>query len=185
MLTNTIKTRINRAAGAIFTALAVTTIGLPSAQAESWELRTAAQEVKGTRALEEGQLDKAIRIMDANYGTTPYAEKGAMLTNLCLAYILKRDLNTATSYCDRAVKHGFSDREAYNNRGVLRSMQGDYPGAVSDFERAGCFANCPEELNSQGNERMDVARRNLQRVQVQYAQQQEEQELQVVESSGN
>ena len=180
MHTQVLTTRIGRTAGTILTAMALGFSSLPSAQAESWELRTATTEVKGTRDLEAGKLDKAIRVMEANYGTTPYVEKGAMLTNLCVAYILKRDLDRATSYCDRAVKRGFNDRAAYNNRGVLHVMQGDYNAAISDFEQAGCLDTCPESLDIRGNDTMDVAKRNLQRAQVHYAQQQSK-DVQIVE----
>lgn len=83
-----------------------------AANAESWELRTAAQEVKGTRAIESGQLDKGIRILEANYGRTPYRHKVAVLTNLCLAYTVKRDYDTAMDYCNRAVARGFSPRSS-------------------------------------------------------------------------
>lgn len=171
---------IKRHVGTVFTTIALTITSLPYAQAESWELRTATQEVKGTRALEAGQLDKAIRVMEANYGTTPYVQKGAMLTNLCVAYILKRDLPGARNYCDRAVEHGFNDRTAHNNRGVLSTLQGDYRAAISDFEKAGCLATCPDSLDNRGNDSMDVAQRNLQRAQVNYARQ-EGKEVQFVE----
>jgi hypothetical protein len=182
MKTQPSRTGVNRAASAIITTISLMAFGtVPVAVAESWELRTAAQEVKGTRAIEAGQLDKGIAITQANYGTTPYREKGAMLTNLCVAYILKHDFETAGDYCDRAVKRGFNDREAHNNRGVLRAMQSDYQGAVDDFEKAGCLADCSQALDTTGNERMHVARRNLQRVEVRIAQQeQSERELQLV-----
>ena len=145
--------------------------GLASANAESWELRTAAEEVKGTRDIKEGRIDKGIRILETHYGSTAFEKKGAVLTNLCLAYTVKRDYETAMVYCDRAVARHSSGREAYNNRGVLHAILGNYAAAISDFEKAGCLRECPSNLAVAGNRRMDVAKRNLGRAQVQLAHQ--------------
>ena len=154
------------------------------ASAESWELRTAAEEVKGTRAIEAGQLDKGIRILEAHLSTAPNRSKGAVLTNLCLAYTLKRDFETAMDFCNRAVARGYNDREAHNNRGVLHAMLGNYTAAVSDFAEAGCLRECPNNLAVTGNKRMDVAKRNLHRAKVQLALQEEQNgEVQVVKQA--
>ena len=175
-------TKINVVVSAIAAAVLLTTLVSAPAGAESWELRTAAEEVKGTRAIEAGRLDKGIRILEANYGTTPYLLKGAVLTNLCLAYTLKRDFETAMDYCNRAVARGNNDREAHNNRGVLQALLGNYSAAAADFEEAGCLGECPNTLAVAGNQRMDVAKRNLDRAQFQLAQQAEQnREIQVVE----
>ena len=147
------------------------------AHAESWELRTADMEVKGTRDIEAGRVDKGIRVTETHFASAPYEEKGAMLTNLCLAYILKQDFDAASSYCDRAVAHprGRSSREAYNNRGVLNAMLGNYAAALSDFEQAGCLRDCASAGGKRNaNARMAVARRNLNRAQVQLARQQQD-----------
>ena len=146
-------------------------------QAESWELRTADLEVKGTRDIEAGRIDKGIRIMETHFAASPYAEKGAILTNLCLAYILKKQLETAATFCDRAVNHPRSSREALNNRGVLNAMLGRLDSATTDFEKAGCLGACEARTASTGKDRMDVAKRNLTRARVRLAQQDTQREV--------
>ena len=153
-----------------------------TAHAESWELRTATEEVKGTRDIEAGRLDKGIRVLEANYGTTPYRSKVAVLTNLCLAYTLKQDYKAAMTYCDRAVSRGINTREAHNNRGVLHALVGDYASAIADFERADCRYGCPNSNNLTGGGRTMVARRNLRRAELTLAHQQER-EVQVANSA--
>jgi hypothetical protein len=77
------------------------------------------------------------------------------------------------TYCDRAVDREFDTREAYNNRGVLRALTGEYAAGISDFERAGSSVRP-----------LSVAARNLERAQVQLARQQEQnREIHVVEHS--
>jgi len=151
-----------------------------AANAESWELRTAAHEVKGTRDIESGRLDKGIRILEANYGTTPYRHKVAVLTNLCLAYTIKRDYDTAMNYCNRAVARRFGVLEAHNNRGVLQALLGNYAAAIADFEKAGCQGECSNRLAVTGNQRMDVAKRNLNRAQSHHVAQQLKQKQEIL-----
>jgi tetratricopeptide (TPR) repeat protein len=167
----------------IIAIIALFTVGLTTASAESWELRTAAEEVNGTRDLEAGNLDKSIRVLERSYRSTPYDSKGAVLTNLCVAHTLKRDFETAMDYCNRAAERGNGSREAFNNRGVLNALLGNYTGAVSDFKKAGCLNECPSDLANQGNDRMDVAQRNLDRAQTELANQ--SQPVQGVELTGN
>ena len=177
-------TNIKRAISVLIIAVLSAPLVSTPASAESWELRTAAEEVQGTRAIEAGQLDKGIRILEANYSATAYRSKGAVLTNLCLAYTLKRDFETAMDFCNRAVAGGYNDREAHNNRGVLQAMLGNYTAAVSDFAKAGCLRECPKDLAVTGNKRMDVAKRNLHRANVQLALQEEQNsEVQVVKQA--
>ena len=163
--------------------IALSVMGITSASAESWELRTAAEEVNGTRDLEAGNIDKSIRVLERSYRSTPYDLKGAVLTNLCVAHTLKRDFETAMDYCERAAERGNGSREAFNNRGVLNAMLGNYSQAVSDFQKAGCLHECPSDLSNQGNGRMDVAQRNLDRAQTHLANQ--SQPVQGVELTGN
>ena len=163
--------------------VALSIMGITSASAESWELRTAAQEVNGTRDLEAGNVDKSIRILKRSYRSTPYDSKVAVLNNLCVAHALKRDFETAMDYCNQAADRGKGSREAFNNRGVLHAIQGNYTAAVTDFEKAGCLSECPSELTNQGDDRMDVAQRNLGRAQNELANQ--SQPVEGIELSGN
>ena len=45
--------------------------------------------------------------------------------------MIKGELESAVSTCDEAIKYG--QRAAYNNRGVLRALQGDFEAADKDF----------------------------------------------------
>lgn len=175
---------LNTKISSIFIAvIALSVMGIAPASAESWELRTAAEEVNGTRDLEAGNIDKSIRVFERSYRSTPYKLKGAVLTNLCVAHALKRDFETAMDYCNQAAERGSGSREAFNNRGVLNAIQGNYAAAVSDFEKAGCLSECPSNLSNQGNDRMDVAQRNLGRAQSGLANQSEP--VEGVELTGN
>jgi Flp pilus assembly protein TadD len=155
------KAPITKISSTLIAVIALFSIGLTSASAENWELRTAADEVKGTRDLEAGNIDKSIRVLERAYRSTPYDSKGAVLTNLCVAHALKRDFEMAMDYCNRAADRGKGSREAFNNRGVINAIQGNYTAAITDFEKAGCLNECPDNLSNQGNDRMDVAQRNL------------------------
>ena len=159
---------------AIITGVFLMTAVQAPVAAESWELRTAAQEVRGTRDIEAGRLDEGIRVSKLYYTSTPLAHKAAILTNLCLAYTLKRSYEAAMEYCDRAVAHRRGGREAYNNRGVLHAILGNYAAATSDFRKAGCLDDCPNNLAAKGNRRMDVAKRNLNRAEIKLASQEKQ-----------
>jgi len=145
-------------------------IGLPwTAAAESWQLQTAVEEVPGTRDIEAGQVDKGIRVLQWYLKAAPVRQKGVVLTNLCMAYILKREYEKAAGYCDHAVARDRPPKVAYNNRGVLRALQGDYTGALNDFRKAGCLRDCPAKLTIPGSLPMMVARQNLSRAEQQWA----------------
>lgn len=81
------------------------------------------------------------------------AKSFATNNNLCVAYTMTKDFDSAASACEAALaaseKYGKyansplnpydSTRDqamAYSNRGVLRAMTGDYDGAKQDFEYA-------------------------------------------------
>ena len=155
--TNTILATIT---GAVL--LATATV---SANAGGLELRTADQEVEGTRHVEEGRIDKGIRVLET-YMQVPYQRRhrGVYLTNLCAAYILKRDFSTAREYCDRGVEARTGSRDSFNNRGVLNALEGNLEAAMSDFAQAGSV-----NASSEGTSRNAVAQRNLVRVQAAFA----------------
>ena len=51
--------------------------------ADGWELRTTADEVPGTREIESGDIEKAIRISNVQLPRVSPEYKVAVLTNLC------------------------------------------------------------------------------------------------------
>ncbi len=75
-------------------------------------------------------------------------------TNLCTAYIVTRQFEKAEPACDRAVAaNGDYVGTAYNSRGVLRALQGDYFGAMEDFEEASNMTNYPIARTNWGDQR--------------------------------
>ena len=123
----------------------------------------------GTRYIEAGHIDKGIRVLEWYLKAARKREKGVVLTNLCMGYTLKREYEQAASYCDQAVASYRGTKVPYNNRGVLRALQGDYEGAMADLRKAGCVGECPADLTKSTGPNMSVARRNLSRVQQRHA----------------
>ncbi len=73
-------------------------------------------------------------------------------TNLCTAYIVTRQFDKAAPVCDRAVAaNGDYVGTAYNSRGVLRALQGDYFAAMEDFEEASDAMNYPTPRTNYGD----------------------------------
>lgn len=140
-----------------------------AAQAESWELRTASHEVPGTREIESGNPEKAIRISMVNLSVIPESQKVALLTNLCIGYISIGDFEQAESFCEQAASKPKQRAITYNNRGVLRALQGDYKTAMHDFAmaaEAGCFNGCDPTIAVPEDLPRPVARRNLARAEI-------------------
>lgn len=148
------------AAGAILTAV-------PSVSfADGWELRTSMTTVPGTRELESGKIAKAIRISKVYLPHVTHQKRVAVLTNLCIGYILSRELDQAETYCGEAVEIPSDRTVSYNNRGILKALQGDYSGAVQDLNdavAAGCLNSCDNAENAPADLPRPVARRNLDR----------------------
>ena len=140
---------------------------LPSLSgAEVWELRTAYKEVPGTREIESGNAEKAIRISKVYLPRAKRKLKVAVLTNLCVGHILIRDFDQAEQYCDQAVARPNERVVSHNNRGVLKALQGDYKSAQRDFSiaaDAGCINSCDAIVPASGNRPRHVALRNLDR----------------------
>jgi tetratricopeptide (TPR) repeat protein len=144
---------------------------LPSvSNAEAWELRTAPDTVPGTHEIESGKIDKAIRLSTAWLPHIARQEKVAVLNNLCIGYILSKEFDQAEEYCDRAVEHLADRTVSYNNRGVLRALQGDYDGAVQDFASASsadCADGCSSAVPKNPQQPRAVAMRNFDRAEYQ------------------
>jgi tetratricopeptide (TPR) repeat protein len=138
---------------------------LPSvSNAEAWELRTAPDAVPGTHEIESGKIDKAIRISKVWLPHIARREKVAVLTNLCIGYILSKEFDQAEEYCDRAAERPNARTVSYNNRGVLKALQGDYEGAVQDFanaSNAGCADRCSKAGPRDLQQPRAVAMRNF------------------------
>ncbi len=154
-------------------AASLVVVALPSmSHAEVWELRTVSKEVPGTREIESGKAEKAIRISKVRLSVTRGALKVAVLTNLCIGHILIRDFDQAEQYCDQAAARTIERTVTHNNRGVLKALQGDYAAALRDFSiaaNASCFEGCNASIRSPQDLPRPVARRNLEKAQTRVA----------------
>lgn len=144
---------------------AVILLAAPSvSSADGWELRTSRHTVPGTREIESGKIDKAIQISKIQLPHVSQQKKVAVLTNLCIGYILSRDFAQAEEYCDQAVERSNESSVSYNNRGVLKVQQGDLESAIQDFtyaSNAGCFMGCASASSVPRDLPRPVAKRNL------------------------
>ena len=142
------------------------------------EVRTSDHEVWGTEQIESGKIDEGIRILESNVNDpTGRTDRAAYLTNLCAAYILKGELETAREYCDRGVRMQASARDSYNNRAVLNVLQGNLDDAVKDLAKAGPKDN--RKHDSVGS----VAYRNMVQVQAAIAAQDPKNDTLVTDNS--
>lgn len=142
---------------------------LPSvSSAEAWELRTAPDTVPGTREIESGKIEKAIRISIVQLPHTSPSKKVAVLNNLCIGYILSNEYEQAEDYCDQAVARRNDKAVSHNNRGILKMLQGDYSSAMQDFAIAvetGCTGPCSTSEGARQDLPRSVARRNSEKAQ--------------------
>jgi len=101
--------------------------------ADAASFRVAFAVVPGIEAIEAGNYDKALDILEGRRQQRAELIEDELST-LCAVYIVKRDLHSARRVCDEAVTVHDSEA-AYNNRGVLRACTGDTAGALRDFSR--------------------------------------------------
>jgi tetratricopeptide (TPR) repeat protein len=95
------------------------------------------------KALNNGEYELAIERLERRllYGNR---DRDIRLTNLCTAYVVTGEYEKATKVCDEAVEeNGDYVGVAFNSRGVLNAMLGDYISALADFEQAGKKSNYP------------------------------------------
>lgn len=117
------------------------------------ELQTARQEVPGTREIEAGKFDAGIAKLERVASRANHAlGRAPALVNLCVALTASEQFDRAMEACDAAVANGVSLELAYNNRAVLKFMQGDEQGAIADLEKASLL-----------NPHTKVVKRNLDR----------------------
>lgn len=123
---------------------------------EAFELIVHETELPGTREIEAGKYERAVKLLESRLGTGKLAKsrKTPLLIDLCVANIMIDELDRATDYCQRAVENGWSRGLAYNTRGVLNIAKRDYEAALVDFDAA---------VKASGTE--GVASRNFRRVQ--------------------
>ncbi len=122
--------------------IAVAMTGLGTS-AETFELRMAHEAVPGARDIERGNVEQGIRRLEHAHKRSRAVARGAIATDLCAAFIMQREWQPAEVWCDRAVHESShnADGAAHNNRGVLRTIQGEYGAAVEDFTQAAKLRN--------------------------------------------
>ncbi len=95
------------------------------------------------KAMDRGDYTTAIKRLERRVENESRFSD-VQFTNLCTAYIVTRQFDKAGPACDRAVEaNGDYVGTAYNSRGVLRALQGDYFAAMEDFEEASDTMNYP------------------------------------------
>ncbi len=141
------------------------TIAPPAmSRAEAWELRTVDNEVPGTREIESGDVEKGIRISKVYLTRIPAPQRVAVLTNLCIGYILLKDFAQARNFCDQAAERKLERPVTFNNRGVLNALTGDDLAARRDFAIAAgvdCEPACDKTRKASRDFPRHVAQRNL------------------------
>lgn len=164
------------AMGAILPGLALPLVS----HAEAWELRTAIKEVPGTREIEFGNPERAIRKAKKHLDkidrkklyleSVARRDRAEVLNNLCIGYITVQDFAQAEHYCDLAVEAPDEAAVSHNNRGVLKALQGDFLSAQRDFTfawDAGCSKPCDKTDQTTLEPSHLAARRNLERTESQ------------------
>jgi tetratricopeptide (TPR) repeat protein len=140
IMKTSIQTTFNPLAGVFWCVVALVIVMVtPVANAEGpFEISMHDVEVYGTRDLESGNYERAIERLERALARTGTASsrRAPLLTNLCVAYTMTRNLEAAEKYCDEAVDTHRDLGLAYNNRGVASIARGDYVSACADFAAA-------------------------------------------------
>jgi len=131
---------INRIFHSLLAAVAMLTV---SFSAFAYEVHVVEGKGSESKAMDNGNYELAIKRLERRI-----AEDSRFidvrLTNLCTAYVATGQLENASDACDRAVDaDGDYVGTAFNSRGVLRALQGDYLAAMDDFEQARQKSNYP------------------------------------------
>ena len=116
-------------------ALMLMTAPLVSAD-DAWQLGTHDVHVYGTSDLQSGNMDKAITKLKTRLRLRIHRQRAPVLANLCVAYTMKRDFESAEKYCNESIENGWTLGLAYSNRGVMNIARGDIFAAHADFEAA-------------------------------------------------
>jgi tetratricopeptide (TPR) repeat protein len=114
-----------------------------SLTASAYEVRVLTGNGSESKALDNGDYDLAIKRLELRTKNDSRTID-IQLTNLCTAYVVTSQFDKARLTCDRAVEaKGDFVGTAYNSRGVLNALTGDYIAALNDFEMAADQANYP------------------------------------------
>jgi len=103
---------------------------------DAWELGVHDTYVYGTSDLLSGNMDVAIAKLETRLGYRAHDMRAPVLANLCVAYTMKRDFESAEKYCDESIKNGWNLGLAYSNHGVLNIARGNIAAAHADFVAA-------------------------------------------------
>jgi tetratricopeptide (TPR) repeat protein len=109
----------------------------PAYGAQHLQLKTDDREVYGTREIESGDYVAGIEKLEVALArTVTRYDRAPILNNLCVAYVATRDLETAATFCQKAVDNGYNLDLAYNNRGVMNYVAGNIQASIQDFDLA-------------------------------------------------
>lgn len=113
-------------------------LGAGDAGADPFELKTHARDYRGVRGIESGDYEEGIAKLEAQRETRAEVSslQAPVLIDLCVGYIMARELDKATAACEKSVRSRWYAGLAYNNRGVLKIALGQYESAIRDFEKA-------------------------------------------------
>lgn len=131
---------INRASKYLLATVAMLAI---SFTASAYEVHILKGDGSESKNLEKGRYEVAIERLERRVmHDSPNLD--IHLTNLCTAYVVTRQFDKAAETCNRAIDvQGEFVGTAYNSRGVLNALSGDYVAALADFEAAEDRANYP------------------------------------------
>lgn len=127
---------ITKIAGFLAGASLLVAVPLSAADYKVYEVNVLRDDGSQYANIESGNYQAAIDTLEERLKfKTNYRD--VKLTNLCTAYVLKRDIELATDACDKAVEaNGEFVTTAFNSRGVLNALKGDFVAAAADFEMA-------------------------------------------------
>ncbi|MEL7538652.1 MAG: tetratricopeptide repeat protein [Pseudomonadota bacterium] len=101
---------------------------------------------EGVEALREGDAERAVPLLQQGLKRAQGDRDFVIgLSNLCAAYVLLNEFNTALTYCDRALEMRPKFWRGLNNRALAYLGINDLPRAKADIDRA--FELAPQSLN--------------------------------------
>ena len=102
--------------------------------ADEYPFQAVYEDVPGAGEVEAGKVRAGIRILEKQLKQVEQENTGDVWATLCAAYIVNESMGKAEHACAKAVAIA-PTYSAFNNRGVLRVINGDLSGAREDFER--------------------------------------------------
>lgn len=90
---------------------------------------------EGALALMAGDAEEGVRLTLAGLNAASNRrERLTGLANLCAGYVLLDRLDTALTYCDRAIEMDSGHWRSYSNRALIHVRKGRYEAAERDLE---------------------------------------------------